>query len=57
MPSYVPILKWKQGEQKGLRQMTPAAKIGCIPLIELLEELKRSRELNRVCSPEMDHGA
>jgi hypothetical protein len=32
---YVPVLKWKQGEQKALEALTPAIRDGITPLIEI----------------------
>lgn len=32
---YVPILKWKQGEQKALEALTPAVRKGLTPLLEI----------------------
>lgn len=34
---YLPILKWKQGEQIALRSLKPAQWAGVVPLIELLQ--------------------
>lgn len=33
---YVPVLRWKQGEQRALQQLTPVVKSSITPLIELV---------------------
>lgn len=51
MPSYVPILKWKQGEQRALAALLPNDRAGCIPLLDLLAEAFESskKSLVQVC--------
>lgn len=52
MRSYVPILKWKQGEQRALRTLAMTDKATCIPVLELLGEAFETEEepLADVCT-------
>lgn len=45
-PKYVPILKWKQGEQTALRELTSEISASIIPLIEITPDFKANRFIN-----------
>lgn len=45
-PNYVPILKWKQGEQCALKELSEEIKNSIIPLIEITPDLNESKLLS-----------
>ncbi|KEI83389.1 hypothetical protein EXM30_11150 [Clostridium botulinum] len=49
-PSYVPILKWKKGEQGALKELSTTIKNGIIPLIEITPDFNESKLLSTIKS-------
>lgn len=49
-PSYVPILKWKKGEQGALRELFTSVKNDIIPLIQITPDFNESKLLSTIQS-------